>query len=104
MGKMIIGLDLREIEGKLVDFAPREENQSSPELEELIALQNLQHHIAQPCSRELLRQYLADLKTLKSTSESPLIKKMAKESLYHGEKFYEHLIHTEQEPSSSVIR
>jgi len=78
--------------------------QQNVELQDLLALQDLQRHIAEPCSRDLLGDYLDTLRGLIEGTEYNWIRKMAEESLHYGQAFYESLVDTDQEPRTSVIR
>ena len=74
------------------------------ELNDLLAVIDLQRHIAEPCSRDLLRSYLDNLKTLRDTTQYEWIKDMAQTSLLQGEEDYRFLVEADQEPSTSVLR
>jgi hypothetical protein len=71
-------------------------------LQDLLALQDLQRHIAQPCSRDLLEDYLDTLHGLVEGTKYDWIREIAKVSLNQGRLYHKYLTETNQEPSSAV--
>ena len=79
------------------------ESQQSRELEDFLDLSVLQQHIAKPCSRELLVDYLQNLQTLIHTTKHEWIREIAHTTYWNGKQFYDYLVKNNIEPSSSVI-
>jgi hypothetical protein len=79
-------------------------NMQGRELRDFIALHDLAEHIARPCSRDLLRDYLDNLRALVENTPFKEIREGGEAMLVRGEAHYKRLVEADVEPYSSVVK